>query len=78
MLTTHHSGPGEGGRVSSRSESLCICDAERSASLYIGMGLNLGDRVLDEVEKDSFIVLPGEGGHRGIMPLNPCLPTWGR
>jgi len=40
--------------------------------------LHLGDRVLDEVEKDSFIVLPGEGGHRGIMPLNPCLPTWGR
>lgn len=91
-----YAGPREGGRVSSRSESLRdpwvpawagwgqslggqkACDAESSATLYIGMGLNLGDRVLDEVEKDSFIVLPGEGGHWGIMPSNPCPPNLGK
>ena len=25
-------------------------------------------RVLGEVEKDSFIALPGKGGHSGLMP----------
>ena len=28
-----------------------------------GAGSNLGDRVLGEVEKESFIALPGRGGH---------------
>ena len=37
---------------------------------------NLGDRVLGEVEKNSFIALPGKGGHSGLVPsktvcLNP-------
>ena len=30
--------------------------------------LNLRDRVLGEVEKNSFIALPGKGGHRGFLP----------
>ena len=30
--------------------------------------LNLGDRVLGEAEKNSFIALPGKGRHRGLMP----------
>ena len=29
--------------------------------LYTGAKLNLGDRVLGEVEKNSFIALPGKG-----------------
>ena len=28
--------------------------------------LNLRDRVLGEVEKNSFIYVPGKGGHRGL------------
>ena len=44
------------------------CDAESSASLYTGADSNLGDRVLGEVEKDSFITLPGKGGHSGLLP----------
>ena len=37
--------------------------------------LNLGDRVLDEVEKKSFIALPGKGGHSGLMPSRLCVLT---
>ena len=35
---------------------------------------NLETRVLDEVEKDSFIALPGKGGHSGLMPSNHVSP----
>ena len=35
--------------------------------------LNLRDRVLGKVEKNSFIALPGKGGHRGLMPSKLCL-----
>ena len=37
---------------------------------------NLRDRVLGEVEKNSFIALPGKGGHSGLMPSKLCVPTW--
>ena len=53
---------------SSRSSFLQVTHAERSASLYTGVKLNLRDRVLGRVEKDSFIALPGKGGHVGLMP----------
>ena len=32
---------------------------------------------LDEVEKNSFIALPGKGGHSGRMPSKQCVPTLG-
>ena len=51
-------------------------DAENSASLYTDAEWNLGDRVLGEVEKNSFIALPGKGGHSGLMPSRLCVPTW--
>ena len=38
------------------------------ASLYNGAESNLGDRVLGEEGKDSFIAFSGKGGHRGLMP----------
>jgi len=50
-----------------------ISDVESSASLYTSAKLNLGDRLLGEVEKDSFIALPGKGGHSKLMPSN--VPT---
>ena len=33
---------------------------------------NLRDEVLGEVEKNSFIALPGKGGHSGLMPSELC------
>ena len=38
--------------------------------------LNLGDRVLGEPEKNSFIALPGKGGHSRLMPSQLCILTW--
>ena len=49
-------------------------DAESSASLYTGVKSNLGDRVLGEVEKDSFITLPGKGGHRRFLSQKTLSP----
>ena len=37
--------------------------------LCIGAESNFRDRALSEVENDSFIVLPGKGGHSGLVPL---------
>ena len=49
-------------------------DAESSASLYTGAESNLGGRVLGEVEKDSFITLPGKGG---LLPGKTMCPNLG-
>ena len=49
-------------------------DAESSASLYTGAKSHLGDRVLDKVEKESFITLPGKGGHSGLLPRKTLSP----
>ena len=38
-------------------------------------GSNLGERVLDEVEKDSYITLPGKGRHSGFLPRKTIVPT---
>ena len=50
-------------------------DAESSASLCTSAELNLGDRVLGEVEKNNFIALPGQGGHSKLMPSKLHVPT---
>ena len=34
-------------------------------------------RVLGEVEKNSFITLPGKRGHSGLMASKLCVPTKG-
>ena len=49
----------------------------KTQPLCTGAELNLGDRVLGEVEKNSFIVLPGKGGNSGLMPSKLCVPTQG-
>ena len=33
---------------------------------------------MGEVEKNSFITLPGKGGHSELMPSEPRVPAWGR
>ena len=35
---------------------------------------NLGDSVLDEIEKNSFIALPGKAGHRELLTLKIVFP----
>ena len=45
--------------------------------LCTGAKLNLGDRVLGEVEKNSFIALPDKGGHSGLMLLKTMCPNLG-
>ena len=39
--------------------------------------LNLGDRVWGEVEKNSFIALPGKRGHSGLLPQKTMCPNPG-
>ena len=48
----------------------------RQILMYNDTKSNLGDRVLGEVEKNSFIVLPGKGDHSRLMPSKLCGPTW--
>ena len=55
-----------------------VIDAESLVSLYTSTKSDLRDRVLGEVEKDSFIALPGERGPSGLMPSKPSFPTWER
>ena len=41
-------------------------------ALYPDTKLVLRDKVLGEVEKNSFIALPGNGGHSGLTPSKLC------
>ena len=47
----------------------------KTRPLCTGTESNLRDRVLGEVEKKSFIVLPSKGEHSGLMSQKPCVPT---
>ena len=47
----------------------------KSQSLCTGAKANL--RVLGEVEKNSFIALPGKGGHSWLLPLKIVCPNPG-
>ena len=51
------------------------CDAESLASLYAGAKSNLGDRVLGEVGKNSFITLPDKGGPQPAHALKILCPN---
>ena len=44
----------------------------RLSLLKTSADLNLGDRVLGEIEKNNFIALPGKGGHRGSCHSRLC------
>ena len=46
----------------------------KTQPLCTGAELNIEDRVLGEVEKNSFIVLPGKGGHSRLLPQKLCVP----
>ena len=47
----------------------------KTQPLCTGAKSNLGDRALGEVEKNSFIDLPGKGGYSRLMPSKLCVPT---
>ena len=51
----------------SEAQPLCTTSAK----------LNLGDRVLGDVEKDSFIALPGKGGQNGLLHWKATCPNQG-
>ena len=62
----------------SSTEPGAHCDAESSASVNTSAESNLRKRVLGELEKGSFIALPGKGGNSKLMPSKSCIPTWER
>ena len=41
--------------------------------LFAGAELNLRGRILDEIEKNSFITFPGKWGHNRLMHLKLCV-----
>ena len=47
----------------------------KARPLCNGVESNLGDRVLGEVAKNSFIDLPSKGGHGGLVPLKTVCPN---
>ena len=52
-------------------------DAKISASLDTGAENQIAGRVWGEVQKHSFISLPGKGGHRGLLPQETKCPKPG-
>ena len=49
----------------------------KAQPLCTGAELNLGGRVLGEVEKNSFVALPGRGGHSRLLPSKTMCPNLG-
>ena len=50
----------------------------KTQPLYTSAESNLGHRVLGEIEKNSFIALPGKGGHRELLSSKTvCLNSGG-
>ena len=45
--------------------------------LCTGAELNLRDRVLGEIENNSFTALPGKGGHSRLVPVKTVCPNLG-
>ena len=52
------------------------CVMQKSGLCATSTKLNLKDTVLDDVEMNSFIALPGKGGHSGPVPSELCVLTW--
>ena len=65
------------GKPRSISDVYCIAVMLRAWPLCTGAELNLRNRVLDEVEKDSFIILPGKRGHSGLLLGKAVCPPLG-
>ena len=48
----------------------------KNSSLCALVPNQISEIVVGEVEKNSFIALPGKGGHSGCVPSKLCVPTW--
>ena len=57
-------------------EIVCVQGDAEIWPLCTGTELNFRDRVLGEVEKNSFIASPGKRGHSGLMPSKLYVLTW--
>ena len=53
-------------------------DAKSSGSLFTSAKSNLRDKILGEVEMNSFIALPVKGRHSGLMPSILCAHLLGK
>ena len=49
----------------------------KSHPVYTGAKSNIRDRVLGEVEKNSYIAFPGKGGHSRLLPSKTMCPNLG-
>ena len=59
-------------------QKACEGEVKSSAFLYTSTELNVGDRVLDGVEKNSFIALQDKRGHSRLLPQkNTMCPNQG-
>ena len=70
-LNSEYTGFQKGGDVllfKQQNRISCKSPTCNAGERYTGIKLNLRDRVLGKVVKDSFIALPGKGGHVGLMP----------
>ena len=79
VICSHLSG-GESRQLDNRSgvQGQVLAVMPKAQPLCTGARSNLGDGVLGEVEKNSFIALPGKGGHSGLVPLDtPSLGGFG-
>ena len=47
----------------------------KAQPLWTSAKWNLRDRVLGEVKNNNFIVLPGKGGHGGLLPSKTVCPN---
>ena len=47
----------------------------KTQPLYTHTEWNIEDRVWGKVEKNSFIALPGKGGHSALIPLKTVSPS---
>ena len=51
----------------------------KAQPLCTPMPNRISETVLGQAEKNSFIALPGKGGHRGVLPSKTMCPNpgWG-
>ena len=55
-----------------RAQTLTSDHDAKNLALCTGTESNLGNSVLGEVGKNSFIALSGKGGYSGLLPLRNC------
>ena len=65
---------GQGDTLENCWNILNACVMQKPGLCATSTKLNLKDTVLDDVEMNGFIVLPGKGGCSRLMPSKLCVP----